>query len=74
MLCDLEEQQIAVLAHEKDDCIAINLIQEPRPGEDIRVQGHSVTTWQIPIDTIQPLLKKEVLLRGADLTSCLSLQ
>jgi len=56
--------QIAVLAHKADESIVINLQKVDRPGEDMRVQGHCVTTWQISIGELHPLLKKEVLLRG----------
>ena len=64
VLCDLEEQQIAVLAHARDEALYINLLQEPEHGEDIRVQSLSKTTWIIPISSMQPLLKQEVLLKG----------
>jgi len=60
----LEEQQIAVLAHQQDESVVINLQKVDRPGEDMRTAGHCVTTWPIPISDLQPLLKKEVLLRG----------
>ena len=53
---------MGLLAYERDEMIIINLLQATEG--DVRISGNSLTTWQIPIASLAPLEKKELLLRG----------
>ena len=56
------QSQVGLLAYERDEMIIINLLQATEG--DVRISGNSLTTWQIPIASLAPLEKKELLLRG----------
>lgn len=61
-LSNLAPQEVGLLAYERDETIIINLLHATEG--DVRISGNSLTMWQIPISSLEPLEKKEVLLRG----------